>query len=83
MFAVNGSDNRFIGAFSDKKERDQIVTEHNQYSTLIAQRDRLVKALRDLLECSRCQNGCAPDDMTCATSQADVVLAAIEQEPPR
>lgn len=58
----------------------QIVVDNNQHDTLIEQRDRLVKALRDLLECSRCQNGCAPDDMSCATSQADSVLATIEQE---
>lgn len=71
--------NRWIGQVH-ARFADQIVTEHNQHAALIEQRERLVKALRDLLECSRCQNGCAPDDMTCATNQADAVLATIEQE---
>lgn len=35
----------------------------------------LVEALRELMECSPCQNGCKPDDMTCASNKARATLA--------
>lgn len=37
--------------------------------------DTLVEALETLVEVCPCQNGCAPDDMTCATQKA---LAALK-----
>jgi len=46
----------------------RIVANHNAVP-------KLVEALRAMLECSRCTNGCAPDDMTCATNLADAALA--------
>jgi uncharacterized membrane-anchored protein YhcB (DUF1043 family) len=35
----------------------------------------LEEALRDLLECSSCENGCDKDDMTCASRKAEKALA--------
>ena len=35
----------------------------------------LYEALRDLVAVCPCQNGCAPDDMTCATMKARAALA--------
>lgn len=34
----------------------------------------LREALQDLLEVCSCQNGCAPDDMTCATNKARFII---------
>jgi hypothetical protein len=42
--------------------------------------DRLVEALKGLVECSPCQNGCAADDMTCATRKAEAALAKAKGE---
>lgn len=59
-----------------KSELQYFIREN---AALTEQRDRLAAALRALLECSRCTNDCAPDDMTCATNLADTALATAEQ----
>lgn len=62
-----------------RADAELIIQAVNQHATLTEQRDLLVAALCALLECSRCTNGCAPDDMTCATNLADNALATVEQ----
>lgn len=37
--------------------------------------EKLIKALRGLLEVCNCSNGCAPDDMSCASNFAALALA--------
>jgi hypothetical protein len=34
----------------------------------------LLEALTELVECSPCQNGCDPGDMTCATNKARALI---------
>ena len=49
-------------------------------ASLDASRERtreLEEALRGLLEVCSCSNGCAPSDMTCATSRARTALAGV------
>lgn len=41
---------------------------------LARQNAELRKALQGLLECCPCQNGCAPDDMSCASAFARTTL---------
>lgn len=36
--------------------------------------EEILDALAALAECSKCQNGCASDDMTCASNMARVAL---------
>jgi len=38
----------------------------------------LLKALKNLSECSKCRNGCAPNDMGCASNQARAAIAKAE-----
>ncbi len=40
----------------------------------------LLAACRALVECSPCQNGCAVDDMTCATRKAEAAIDAATEE---
>lgn len=35
----------------------------------------LLDALKDMVDCSPCQNGCAKDDMSCATRKAEKAIA--------
>ena len=42
----------------------------------------LAGALEILHECSPCQNGCAPDDMNCASNMARAVLAKAKEQAP-
>ncbi len=44
---------------------------------LEAQKAELRSALVELVECCPCQNGCAADDVTCATNVALKTLASI------
>jgi hypothetical protein len=44
---------------------------------LMAAAPDLHDALKMLLECSPCQNGCKADDMTCATNRAKAALAKV------
>ena len=44
------------------------------YDALRDRVTRLEQALRGLLEVCSCQNGCAPDDMSCATNFARAAL---------
>ena len=43
--------------------------------TLERENAALREALRGLVEACPCQNGCAPNDMTCATRKAEAALA--------
>lgn len=40
--------------------------------------DSILQALKDIVECSPCQNGCAKDDMTCATRKAEQAISEAE-----
>jgi len=66
------SDDRYVAFATSDKHAAQIVSDHKAAKSQAL----LVEALQDLLACSRCQNGCAPDDMTCATNKADAALKA-------
>jgi len=54
--------------------------EHNAAIKLRTEVAALREALEILLETCACQNGCDPDDMTCATNFARAARAATEQE---
>lgn len=69
-----------LKSFRARANAKLILDAVNQHATLVAQRDRLLVALRTLVECSPCQNGCAPDDMSCATRLAEATITTIEQE---
>ena len=45
---------------------------------LFLQAESLKQALTDLLEVCHCTNGCAPDDMNCASNRARVALENYE-----
>jgi hypothetical protein len=45
---------------------------------LIENAPAMLEALKSMVEVSRCKNGCAPDDMTCATNAALAVIARAE-----
>ena len=47
---------------------------------LIAYAPEVFEALKAMVEASPCQNGCAPDDMTCATRKAERVIASVENK---
>lgn len=49
-----------------------------ELTRLRRERDELLAALRQYLECTPCRNGCAPDDMTCATRRAERAIARAE-----
>lgn len=53
---------------------------HKAIDQIRTQRDRLVEALNRFLLSSPCQNGCDPNDMTCDTSFARVVIRKIETQ---
>ena len=36
-------------------------------------------ALKQMIECSPCQNGCKKTDMTCATRRAEAVIAKVSE----
>ena len=48
---------------------------------LRASKAELLGALKELAECSPCQNGCDPADMTCASNKARVAIANAERGP--
>jgi len=57
----------------------QELSDHAEEKMRIEKEDRellndaapdMYDALKDLVECSPCQNGCDPEDMTCATNRA-------------
>jgi hypothetical protein len=50
--------------------------EHKANAILATAAPELLEALKELLECSPCKNGCDPDDMTCANNKA---IAAINR----
>ena len=56
-------------------DKDEVITAQDH---MIAEQDariaQLEAALRGLLEVCPCQNGCPPDDMTCATNAARAAL---------
>lgn len=52
---------------ANKRTIEQWNTRHDSCA-------ELVEALKELYECSKCKNGCAPDDMTCASNKARVAL---------
>lgn len=58
---------------ANQKYRPDGVDEAN--AKLIRSAPELLDALIDLVECTPCQNGCAPDDMSCATNRARRVIA--------
>lgn len=47
-----------------------------------AREEKLRKALTGLLDVCRCTNGCAPDDMTCATNVALAALSPTDTKEP-
>ena len=47
---------------------------------LIAAAPELLAALKVLADCSPCQNGCDPKDMTCASNLARAAIAKAEKE---
>lgn len=47
---------------------------------LLAASWSLLEALKNLVECSPCQNGCDKNDMTCATRQAEAAIALTKKE---
>lgn len=49
---------------------------------LIAAAPELLTALAMLHECSPCQNGCAPDDMTCASNVATAAITKAREATP-
>jgi hypothetical protein len=53
---------------------------HEQHARKTSPKIRaLMEALADLLEVCHCTNGCAPDDMSCATNRARAALAELEK----
>lgn len=52
---------------------DHIVKCVNEYEALC----KVAEALKALSECSKCQNGCAADDMSCASNGAKSALATL------
>ena len=57
------------------------IAEHQtrEVTTLRARVTELAEALEGMLDCSACRNGCAPDDMTCATSGARLALSKVKR----
>lgn len=75
------SSSEWFSAENVKFLGDRLEAQAERLTKVVAQRNRyweqvevLSEALRELLACSRCQNGCAPDDMACATNKADAAL---------
>jgi hypothetical protein len=47
----------------------------------LAEHVRILRhALKTLADCSQCQNGCDPNDMTCASNLASAALAQTEDK---
>lgn len=65
----------------DRKDYARQLSEGYEAKILAlrVERDELREALKDLLACSPCRNGCDPKDMTCATNKARAALAKSEK----
>ena len=55
------------------------ATKEVEIARLRASNAELLAALKELAECSPCQNGCDPADMTCASNKARVAIANAEK----
>lgn len=66
---------------ADVIKNDEALKQEQKLNSARADNARLREALTGLLAVSRCQNGCHPEDTTCATSVADAALAATDPSP--
>lgn len=68
------------GSDEEQAYLDKLHAENQANARLIAAAPALLAALIELAECSPCRNGCAPDDMTCASNKARVAIRAATKE---
>lgn len=79
FFKWEGEDRERKGGFRLKAQEMGEMHDHPD-ARLIAFAPDLFAALKAMVEASPCQNGCKPDDMTCATRNAESVLALVENK---
>lgn len=79
---VRSNGTLFVADCMSEKDRSDIDEDRANADLIVLavnNHEKLVEALKTLLECSPCQNGCDPNDMTCATNAARSLLAQIEK----
>ncbi len=69
-----------ICSIADISPDDATYEEAIANAHLIAAAPELLEALETLADVCPCQNGCAPDDMTCATNKAKAAITKARGE---